>query len=659
MPAKKPNRAIKLFGTVVPDSKGRLLRAGPLSAALDNGALRYVRLNDVEVLRAIAFLVRDENWGTFSPEISKLAVKQGKGGFEVSYEARCADPKRALTYKAHITATADGALRFDATALPHTDFLTNRTGFVVLHPLKGVAGCPVEILHVDGRKVKDEFPAIVNPVQPFYDIRALSHEAVSGVWATCRMEGDTFEMEDHRNWTDASFKTYVRPLALPWPYTLPAGSEIKQSVSLSFAGKLPKPKAAAGSKAVAVDIGRAGNLGLPKIGLGVGTDEADAATAVAELIKAAEPQILVCQVDGRQGNGLSVLRRYRRLADATGADVVLEIVLPGQQAPEIELQRISRDVNDSGVVPAAIAVSPAADLKGVLPGSRGPRVPELADIYRAARAAFPGIPLGGGMFSFFTELNRKRPPAELLDFVTHTTCPIVHAADDISVMETLEALPYVIQSTRAFIGRTPYRVGPSAIPARDNPYGAAAAPNPNNQRVCLAKMDPRQRGLFAAAWTLGYAAAFAYGGIEVVTMGAPTGPAGIIYRRTDYPQPYFDDLKGPAVYPAYHVVAGLGRALGHKLMAVKSGDPAKVASLAYRDSKGPVLWLANLTGEEQAVKIGGLGKAAMALHLLDEDSFQAATTDPAWLEKPGKKMRSASSVKLGPYAVARLSPARK
>ena len=151
MPAKKPNLAIKLFGTTVPDSKGRLLRAGPLSAILDNGALRYVRLNDVEVLRAIAFLVRDENWGTSSPEIAKLAVKQGKSGFEVTYEARCADAKRALTYKAHITATADGSLRFDATALPHTDFLTNRAGFVVLHPLKGVAGRPVEILHVDGR----------------------------------------------------------------------------------------------------------------------------------------------------------------------------------------------------------------------------------------------------------------------------------------------------------------------------------------------------------------------------------------------------------------------------------------------------------------------------------------------------------------------------
>jgi hypothetical protein len=247
----------------------------------------------------------------------------------------------------------------------------------------------------------------------------------------------------------------------------------------------------------------------------------------------------------------------------------------------------------------------------------------------------------------------------MLDFVTHTTCPIVHAADDISVMETLEALPYVIQSTKAFIGRTPYRVGPSAIPARDNPYGASTAPNPNNNRVCLARMDPRQRGLFGAAWTLGYVAAFAYGGVEVVTMGAPTGPAGMIYRRTDYPQPYFDELKRPAVYPLYHVIAGVGSALGHKLVATKASEPAAIASLAYRGGKGPVLWLANLTATAQTVKIGGLGKAAMALHLLDEDSFQTATTDPALLEKPGKKLRSAGSLRLGPYAVARLSPARK
>ena len=50
------------------------------------------------------------------------------------------------------------------------------------------------------------------------------------------MEGDTFEMEDQRNWTDASYKTYVRPLALPWPYTLEPARADRQSVTLAIEG---------------------------------------------------------------------------------------------------------------------------------------------------------------------------------------------------------------------------------------------------------------------------------------------------------------------------------------------------------------------------------------------------------------------------------------
>ena len=180
MATKSPSRAIKLFGTTVVDSKGRVLRAGPLSAVLDNGQLRYIRVNDIEVLRAIAFLVRDENWGTFTPEISNLKVKQGKTGFSVTYRARCADAKRALTYDAEITGDVTDGLKFSATATPESDFLTNRTGFVVLHPLQGVAGKPVKVMHVDGRSEKSRFPKIINPVQPFYDIHALSHEIAPG-----------------------------------------------------------------------------------------------------------------------------------------------------------------------------------------------------------------------------------------------------------------------------------------------------------------------------------------------------------------------------------------------------------------------------------------------------------------------------------------------
>jgi hypothetical protein len=651
--AKQPKRAIKLFGTDVPEPKVKTLQAGALSAVLDNGALRYIKLGDTEVLRAIAFLVRDENWGTFTPEISSLKIKQGKSDFRVTYDALCKDAKRSLAYRAEISCSADGALRFDAVALPETDFLTNRTGFIVLHPLTGVAGYPVEVEHVDKRKVKDKFPAIINPVQPFYGIRSLRHKVADGVFVTCRMEGDTFEMEDHRNWTDSSFKTYVRPLAEPWPYTLRKGVEIKQSVSLIFSGRLPRAKAAGRAKPVEIALGKAGGA-LPAIGVAVPEAEADAAFVNASLIAQSGARHLVCEADGRKGGLSGTLGVYQRLGKATSADVILEIILPGAQSPATEFAPIAEAVKRNGLIPAAVSVSPAMDLRGVLPGSKGPDGPTLAEIYRAARAAFPGVRIGGGTFAFFTELNRKRPPTDNLDFVTHTTCPIVHAADDVSVMETLEALPYVVQSAKAFINGKAYCIGPSSIPARLNPYGASTASNPNNGRVCLSDMDPRQRGLYGAAWTLGYVAALAGGGLSAITLGAATGPAGMIYRRTNYAQPYFDEAGAPSVYPLYHVIAGLAAASGSKVIVAKSGAPSKVAALAIRGKSGATLWLANLTGEAQTAKISGFTGGAL-LHVLDEGSFVAATKDAGYLNKGGKALKKVGSVELAPYAVARIA----
>src|SRR6185312_16904798 len=105
---------------------------------------------------------------------------------------------------------------------------------------------------VDGKWRKDKFPALINPVQPFLNVRAMRHEVSSGVSATVRMEGDAFETEDHRNWTDASFKTYVRPLVLPWPYTLKAGEPIKQSVIVKLIGKPPAAGKATKSKGIEV-----------------------------------------------------------------------------------------------------------------------------------------------------------------------------------------------------------------------------------------------------------------------------------------------------------------------------------------------------------------------------------------------------------------------
>jgi D-apionolactonase len=653
MASAKAKRAIRLFGTELEESKAKELRAGPLTAMLDNGALRYIKLDDIEVLRAIAFLVRDENWGTYTPQIKNQKIRQTSKGFSVVYDAHCGEAGRGLEYQAEISASADGNLSFKAIATPEADFRTNRTGFIVLHPLKGVAGAPVEIEHADGSRKKSRFPALIDPVQPFMNVRAIRHKIMPGVFATCRMEGDAYETEDHRNWTDASFKTYIRPLTKPWPYTLPKGETFEQSVTLTLSGKLPKAKAARAAKPVTVSLGRVGGT-LPRMAIAVSAAEAQNALTEAATLKQAKPSALLCEIDGRRSDPAKLVEAYRKLSQEIGVPVTLEIVVPGKADPLSELEPIAKVVKDAGLSPQAVIVSPASDLKAILPGSAGSEVVPLEKIYRAARKAFPNAKIGGGMFSFFTELNRKRPPAELLDFVSHTTCPIVHAADDTSVMETLEALPYVVQSTRAIIGKSKaYNVGPSTIPARLNPYGAGLAENPDNGRVCLAGSDPRHRGLFGAAWTLGYVAALAYSGVDQVSVAAATGPAGILNRPSKQPHPYYESLKS-SVYPLFHVISSLAEAGGGKLLSVKLAGGG-IAALAYRSSKGlTTLWLANLTGDKRKLKLQGFAGAAR-LHLLDETTFENATRDPAFLAKAGKTVRRVSSLELGPYASARLS----
>ena len=104
------------------------------------------------MLRAVSFIVRDRNWGTYRPGIRTCASSSADGSFSshtTPWPERCARVSLSRDVEGH----ADGRLVFEAQGEAATDFVTNRTGFVVLHPVEGVAGAPCTIEHVDGRKV--------------------------------------------------------------------------------------------------------------------------------------------------------------------------------------------------------------------------------------------------------------------------------------------------------------------------------------------------------------------------------------------------------------------------------------------------------------------------------------------------------------------------
>ena len=524
-------------GTKEKAPKCAALKAGPLTVDFVAGNLRAIRYQGHEVLRAIAYVVRNSDWGTYTPEISDCLIRKHGKSFTVTYRARCvsADSSQMLDYQARITGDAQGNLAFEVLAEPMTPFRTARCGFAVLHPIAGVAGQPAIVEHVDGSREQAVFPELISPAQPFKDIRAIHHQVTPLIAARCCMNGDVFEMEDQRNWSDASYKTYVRPLSLPWPYVMEQGVLNRQSVELSISssqGSTAEPSARQRDRGL-VRINIAGPEGtFPGIGVSIHPDLIQEALAHPSLLNSLRPQLLLLHYDPAAGHGESDLRGFADIAKGVPAsdktESVLELVLPAKESVQGELAGVAEMVAASGLRLTGILVSPAVDRQSTLPGSTWPPCPPLSEIYHATRRAFPDLAIGGGTLSYFTELNRKRPPVELLDFVSHCTCPIVHAADDLSVMESLEALPHIVRSARAIIGNEKaYWIGPSTIGMRHNPYGARVMENPANGRVTMTDCDPRQTSLFAAAWMIGLVAGTAEAAIQMLTVGSLTGRLGL------------------------------------------------------------------------------------------------------------------------------------
>ncbi len=576
------SHAIRLFGTEEPLSEGRLLRAGQLSATLQDGNLRHIRFAGIEIIRAISCVVRDHEWGTAASTIEDLRIVEDADRFAVSYDAIWHLGAQRVRYEAEIEGR-ERSLSFRMRARAETDVLTARLGFVVLHPISGVAGADVDVLHVDGSVERTRFPDLIEPYQPFQNIRALTHRAHPGLSVTCRMEGDTFETEDQRNWSDASYKTYVRPIGLPWPYRLDAGTVLEQSVTLAVDGE---PQAGSTDDAApTLTLGSAAGH-LPAVGLHLEPGRVPSPRAVS-LLRALRPAFLLARHDGR-ARDRAALRRASEVAASLDAPLHLEAVLPGNDL-RAEAQALADDIAEAGAVVDTVLAFPAADLKGTLPGSAWPDCPPLADVYRAVRNALPLVRLVGGTPNFFTELNRKRPTVDRLDAVTFSISAIVHAADDITVMENLETLPAIFRSAEAISCGRPIYLGPSQIGCRDNPYGQAAAPNPERVRKAMTDDDPRQRGHFAAAWTVGFLARCVGTAVGDAALGSPVGRFGILHE--DIEEASDEDAARP-VYEVLRTIGGADRAVA---IAVTSTAPGRVAGLAWREDQGVRVLLANLT----------------------------------------------------------------
>jgi hypothetical protein len=625
------------FGTAEPVPANRKFSAGPLALNFSDGAVRHLSWHGIEVVRGIACPIRDANWATHASLAADEIVTATPDEFEISQVRLIADG--ALRVSLVFKGNAEGTFVATAEMSACREFVTNRAGFTLLHPLRDVVGTPLRITHPEGSVTSSRFPLLISPDQVASRISGLRH-SVGGIDVEIMFRGEVFEMEDQRNWSDASFKTYCRPLSLPIPYRLGAGEMQRQEIQIRFPGTpFRKATPAVASAPSPLELKAAGE-NVPHLAVTIEGDTIPDhnARGAAHFIN---PEILQLRVT--PATAAAVCESARSIIAGRPAEIELEVVVPSAADPEGSLARVAADCNGAGLAIARVLALPENYLRSYQPAGPWPTGPKPQELWKHARKLFPTARIGGGVLTYFTELNRCRPQTSLCDYVAHGSTAITHAADDCSVIESLEGLSHIHRSARALAEGKDYRLGLVAIGMRSNPYGAGVLENTQQHRIAMAGADPRQRGLFAAAWAVGAVAATEGYNVFSLALSAFVGPFGAIYRREPWPQPLYQDDGAGMVYPIFHVVRFLSGMRGAARLSL--GAPG-ISGVASQKGSRIHLMLANLGTEASHVRLPNKAE----IRPLNSASFSSAIKSPEWLET--SEAHYGSDVSLEPFDVA-------
>ena len=103
----------------------------------------------------------------------------------------------------------------------------------------------------------------------------------------------------------------------------------------------------------------------------------------------------------------------------------------------------------------------------------------------------PAADFAAGSNAYFAELHRNPPKMAELDAVVRPITPQVHAFDETSMIENLEAQAVTVQTARSWAGRRRLVVSPVTLKPRFN-ANATEPEAANAPRELPPSVDPRQ-----------------------------------------------------------------------------------------------------------------------------------------------------------------------
>ena len=558
------------------------LRAGPLVMQFDpqQAFLRYVCLGDQEIVRTVFAAIRDRDWNTIAFTVTDLQIEQQAERFLISFKGKC--EQLPFGWEGSIRGTAEGKVEYHFVGKASGAFLKNRIGLCVLHPNHPCAGKPCRVVHCDGQQESGSFPALISPHQPFKDMQSIAHEVQCGVTATVSFAGEAFEMEDQRNWTDASFKTYSTPLDLPFPVELKAGDCIEHRVTIAVVGSqreqvdLQAVHSHLGtnrSNSVQISLDSSCRMPRPAIGFSMATCEAAISPAIIERLGQLHPDHL--RVD------LDLTRQAWRQAATEALDVA------GRVGCRIEAAVFAANARDSIWKDfESWLVEHQDQLARLLvfhPSEKATPTVLSAEVAAALQARQLEFDIAYGTNAYFAELNRNRFEIAGPGCVCYSINPQVHAFDNLSLCETLSAQPETVESAHAIYGRDVV-ISPITLRPRFNPNATSAEVSGSPP---VPETDPRQSTDFAAAWTVGAVSRLLPDPrVRSLTFYETFGPRGIMDASA-------------SLYPMYQVFRSVLK--GESVCAANVEDPLSIAALGVYLAGGEFeIFLANMSSRERA-----------------------------------------------------------
>jgi len=345
-------------------------------------------------------------------------------------------------------------------------FYSNRIGLCVLHPLAESYGREVIITTPDGHQYTAVFPDTIHPQPVFTDIRRMQWNS-GDTSISMLLEGDVFETEDQRNWSDGSFKTYSTPSSLPKPVQVTPGDSIAQQIIIHVAGgnnkNGEKRRTSAGEKRP-----------FPLIGYGRPLANHSTLPALLPLLQKIPLHHYRVLLQLQQPDWRAVLSAAA--AEAVLLQTKLALVV---QLPLVYENEFNQLLN---------LLTPIAQrLYSLLLLQDGQPVtpPQLIHtLHPILKKQLPALLLGYGTEGAFADFNSQRPENMMFDFVSFSLHPQVHATDERSILDNVDSHADLLHTARLLTNGKAVHVSPITFGEKQ------------------ADPDVRQYGSLLAWWTI-------------------------------------------------------------------------------------------------------------------------------------------------------------